>query len=152
MSVWTVRAAGFGTSFPLCDDVHPWHSIKQNCITVSWWWAAHSVGRWMSKHRQLPSNTSSSQGLLDPDGLTGSKHRITPTLLPLLSEHSGGSVPKRLVRPKLCEPWAPLCPWHSALLAPATPMPCCCLSFWSLPNPTSSHFALPTQIWAHWQA
>lgn len=24
-----------GTSFPLCGDVHPWHSIKQKCLTLS---------------------------------------------------------------------------------------------------------------------
>lgn len=86
---------------------------------------------------------------LDRDGLTGSKHSITPTLLPLLSEHSGGSRPRRLARPKLCEPWALLCPWHGGLLAPATPVPCCCMSFWSLPKFTSPRFAGPTRIWTH---
>lgn len=65
---------------------------------------------------------------------------------------SGGSMPRRLARHKLCEPWALLCPWHWGLLAPAIPMPCCCMPFWSLPKSTSPCFAVPTQIWTHWKA
>lgn len=71
------------------------------------------------------------------DGLTGSKHSITPTLLPLLSE---GSMPRRLARSQLCEPWALLCPWHWGLLAPAAP--CHAAARPSAPCPNPPHQAL----------
>lgn len=145
-----------GTSYPLCGDVHPWHSIKQKWLmqlVVSCLFSLQ-INKKMCNY---PPTLTFHKVTVDTEGLKSSKWCIIPKPLPLASRVQWQLYAEEAgqIQAKSCALQCPVC-WGS-LLGPETSMLCCGMFFWSLSKSTLSLFAVSVlekfcQLWTHWKA